>query len=303
LSRRKGRNIDGVLLLDKPLGESSNRILQQVKRLYQASKAGHTGSLDPLATGLLPICFGEATKVSAYLLNADKHYRVTGQLGVATETGDCEGEISERCEVPALSDEKLEQILAQFRGELEQIPPMYSALKHKGKRLYEIARAGEVVARKPRRIIISALRLIERSDNTITLDVSCSKGTYIRSLIEDIGKAFNSCAHVVSLRRTGVDPFVAADMVSFDRLQEVAANDPSELLSFLAPVDSALQHWPVVSLNNKQSLSLIQGQSLIWPASDDDLDWCRLYTEQAFIGIGQLENGRLYPRRLMRQVA
>jgi len=302
LSRRKGRNIDGVLLLDKPLGESSNRVLQQVKRLYQASKAGHTGSLDPLATGLLPICFGEATKVSAYLLNADKHYRVTGQLGIATETGDCEGEISERCDVPALSDEKLEQILAQFRGELEQIPPMYSALKYKGKRLYEIARAGEVVARKPRRIIISALRLIERSDDTITLDVSCSKGTYIRSLIEDIGKALNSCAHVVSLRRTGVDPFVAADMVSFDRLQEVAANDPSELLSFLAPVDSALQHWPVVSLNNKQSLSIIQGQPLSWPASDD-LGWCRLYTEQAFIGIGQLEDGRLYPRRLMRQVA
>ena len=300
--QRSGRSIHGVLLLDKPLGLSSNQILQQVKRLYQANKAGHTGSLDPLATGLLPICFGEATKVSAYLLNANKHYRVTGQLGIATQTGDSEGEISERCEVPALNDEKIEQILARFRGEYEQIPPMYSALKHQGKRLYEIARAGEVIARKPRRVVISALRLIERSDEIITLDVSCSKGTYIRSLIEDIGKALNSCAHVVSLHRTGVDPFVAADMIPFDRLQQVAANNPSELKNFLAPVDSALQHWPVVNLDNKQSLSIIQGQSLSWPASDV-LDWCRLYTKQKFIGIGQLDNGRLYPRRLMRQVA
>jgi len=300
--RRNGRNIHGVLLLDKPLGASSNQVLQQVKRLYQANKAGHTGSLDPLATGLLPICFGEATKVSAYLLNADKHYRVTGQLGVATLTGDSEGEISERREVSALTDAKLEQVLEQFRGEHEQIPPMYSALKHQGKRLYEMARAGEVVARKPRRVVISALRLIERSDDTITLDVSCSKGTYIRTLIEDIGKALDSCAHVVSLRRTGVDPFVAADMISFDQLQQVAANDPSELMSFLAPVDSALQHWPVINLNNKQSLSITQGQSLIWPTSEV-LDWCRLYSEQEFIGIGQLENGRLHPRRLMRQAA
>jgi len=187
------------------------------------------------------------------LLNANKHYRVTGQLGIATQTGDSEGEISERCEVPALNDEKIEQILARFRGEYEQIPPMYSALKHQGKRLYEIARAGEVIARKPRRVVISALRLIERSDEIITLDVSCSKGTYIRSLIEDIGKALNSCAHVVSLHRTGVDPFVAADMIPFDRLQQVAANNPSELKNFLAPVDSALQHWPVVNLDNKQS--------------------------------------------------
>jgi len=302
LRRRKGRNVDGVLLLDKPLGASSNQVLQQVKRLYQANKAGHTGSLDPLATGLLPICFGEATKVSAYLLNADKHYRVTGQLGVATQTGDSEGEVSERRKLPSLKDEELEPVLNQFRGELEQIPPMYSALKHQGKRLYEIARAGEVVARKPRRVVISALQLVERSDNTITLDVSCSKGTYIRSLIEDIGKALDSCAHVVSLRRTGVDPFVAADMVSFDRLQQVADNDPSQLMEFLAPVDSALQHWPVVSLNNKQSLSITQGQPLDWPTSDA-LDWCRLYAEQEFMGIGQFENGRLYPRRLMRQVA
>ncbi len=302
MRRRNGRNIHGVLLLDKPLGASSNQVLQQVKRLYQANKAGHTGSLDPLATGLLPICFGEATKVSAYLLNADKHYRVTGQLGVATQTGDSEGEISERCEVPALTDEKLEQVLAQFRGELEQIPPMYSALKHQGKRLYEIARAGEVVVRKPRCIVISELQLMERSKDTITLDVSCSKGTYIRTLIEDIGKALDSCAHVVSLRRTGVDPYVSADMISFDQLQQAAANDPSELMEFLAPVDSALQHWPVIHLNNKQSLSIIQGQSLSWPTSEG-LDWCRLYTEQEFMGIGQFENGRLHPRRLMRQVA
>ncbi len=302
MRRRSGRHIHGVLLLDKPLGISSNQALQQVKRLYRANKVGHTGSLDPLATGLLPLCFGEATKVSAYLLNADKHYRVTGQLGVATQTGDSEGAISERCEVPVLKDEQLEQVLARFRGELEQVPPMYSALKHQGKRLYEIARAGEVVTREPRRVVISALRLIGRSDDTITLSVSCSKGTYIRTLIEDIGKALNTCAHVVSLHRTGVDPFVAADMVSLDQLQQVAAKAPSELMNFLAPVDAALQHWPVIKLNNKQSLSIIQGQSLSWPASEV-MDWCRLYAGQEFMGIGQLENGRLYPRRLMRQVA
>ena len=298
MRRRKGRDIHGVLLLDKPPGASSNQILQQVKHIYHAKKAGHTGSLDPLATGLLPICFGEATKISAYLLNADKHYRVTGLLGIATQTGDSEGEISERCEAPVPDDEKLARTLDQFRGEIQQIPPMYSALKHNGKRLYEIARAGEVVKRKPRRVFISALRLIERSDDTITLDVSCSKGTYIRSLIEDLGKALGSCAHVVSLRRTGVDPFTATEMISLDRLQQIADNDQSELMDLLTPADSALQHWPAIDLNNRQSQSIIQGQSLDWSA-DDVIHWCRLYAEQGFIGIGQIENGRLHPRRLM----
>ena len=298
MRRRNGRNVHGVLLLDKPIGASSNQVLQQVKRLYQAKKAGHTGSLDPLATGMLPICFGEATKVSAYLLNADKHYRVTGQLGIATETGDSEGEISKRRELPYLDEQTLTQVLEQFRGEVMQVPPMYSALKHQGKRLYEIARAGEVVTREPRRVVISKLRLIEYSEDLITLDVSCSKGTYIRSLIEDIGEALGSCAHVVSLRRTGVDPFVSANMVTYDHLQRVVANDPSELTTFLAPVDSVLQHWPAVHLDSEQSQSITQGQSLSWPASDA-LNWCRIYQERDFIGIGQVESGRLHPRRMM----
>lgn len=299
MRRRGGRNIHGVLLLDKPSGASSNQVLQQVKRLFQANKAGHTGSLDPLATGLLPICFGEATKISVYLLNADKHYRVTGQLGVATQTGDSEGEISARCEAPVLDDEKLERVLDQFRGEIEQVPPMYSALKHQGKRLYEIAREGRVVERKPRRVIISALRLIDYLDDKITLDVSCSKGTYIRTLIEDLGKALGSCAHVLSLRRTGVDPFTSEEMISLQHLQQSAAKDESELMAFLTPVDSALRHWPAIKLGNKQSQSILQGQSLSWSA-DEAKDWCRLYADQDFIGIGQIENGRLHPRRMMR---
>jgi tRNA pseudouridine55 synthase len=300
MRKRNGRNVHGVLLLDKAIGASSNQVLQQVKRLYQARKAGHTGSLDPLATGMLPICFGEATKVSAYLLNADKHYRVTGQLGIATETGDSEGQISKRCELPHLDEQTLTQVLEQFRGEIKQVPPMYSALKHQGKRLYEIARAGDVVAREPRQVVISELRLIECSGDLLTLDVSCSKGTYIRSLIEDIGEALGSCAHVVSLRRTGVAPFVSANMVTYDHLQRVAANDPSGLMDFLAPVDSVLQHWPAVHLDSKQSQSITQGQSLSWPVSDV-LNWCRIYQERDFIGIGQVERGRLHPRRMMQQ--
>jgi tRNA pseudouridine55 synthase len=300
MRKRNGRNVHGVLLLDKAIGVSSNQVLQQVKRLYQARKAGHTGSLDPLATGMLPICFGEATKVSAYLLNADKHYRVTGQLGIATETGDSEGQISKRSELSHLDEQTLTQVLEQFRGEIKQVPPMYSALKHQGKRLYEIARAGEVVAREPRRVVISKLRLIEYSGDLLTLDVSCSKGTYIRSLIEDIGEALGSCAHVVSLRRTGVAPFISANMVTYDHLQRVAANDPSRLMDFLAPVDSVLQHWPAVHLDSEQSQSITQGQSLSWPVSDV-LNWCRIYQERNFIGIGQVECGRLHPRRMMQQ--
>lgn len=204
--RRRGREINGILLLDKPIGLSSNQALQRVKHLFQAAKAGHTGSLDPEATGMLPLCFGHATRVSGLLLDADKTYRVTGRLGLRTETGDMEGAVIEERPVPELTAEQMETYLAPFRGLVEQVPPMYSALKVNGKRLYALARAGEVVERKARSINFYRIELLNFDGQDFDLLVHSSKGAYIRTLIEDIGVAVGCGAVVAKLRRIGVGP-------------------------------------------------------------------------------------------------
>lgn len=302
--RRKpawSRDVHGILLLDKPVGRSSNQILQRVRRLFLAAKAGHTGSLDPLASGMLPICLGEATKVSSHLLSAAKHYRVSAALGTQTSTGDTEGETIREMAIPMLSEDCLISVIEQFTGEIEQIPPMYSALKHDGKRLYEFAREGIDVARPPRKITIYQIQLLQFDAEGLTLDVSCSKGTYIRSLIEDMAEALGTCAHVSELRRTGVDPFQNEAMVTLDRLEDIAEHQGTETLDrLLIPVDRALKQWPAVSLDATQAQRIVQGQPLPWTFEAEPLDWCRLYRDQEeFLGIGQFYDGYLLPRRMI----
>ncbi|MGB1580547.1 MAG: tRNA pseudouridine(55) synthase TruB, partial [Nevskiales bacterium] len=220
--RARGRNISGILLLDKPIGRSSNAALQEVKRLFDARKAGHTGSLDPLATGLLPICFGHATKLSGYLLDADKAYWVKARLGERTDTADAEGEVIERLPVPDLSSRSVLDVLGSFLGEQEQLPPMYSALKHEGKRLYELARAGEEVERKKRRINIYDLQLLSAQADELVMSVRCSKGTYIRTLVEDIAQALGTVGHVAALRHTAVGAFTGEQMIDLPNLHALA---------------------------------------------------------------------------------
>jgi tRNA pseudouridine55 synthase len=235
--RSSGRPINGVLLLDKPLGITSNAALQEVKRLFRAAKAGHTGSLDPLANGLLPICFGEATKMSAFLLDADKRYWVRVRLGVKTTTADAEGEVVEERPVPDLTAEQLEPVLQEFRGRISQLPPMYSAVKHQGRRLYELARQGKQVERTPRDITIYSLENRGIDGNYLTLEVHCSKGTYVRTLAEDIGMRLGCGAHVKELRRTQVGPLHDRDCVTLDCLREAAGESLASIDEFILPVE------------------------------------------------------------------
>ena len=233
------RSLDGIVLLDKPLGLSSNHALQRVKRLFAARKAGHSGSLDPLATGMLPICFGKATKLSAQLLDARKCYRFTIQLGARTATGDTEGEVVEQCPVPALDAAGIRTVLAGFTGPQMQIPPMYSALKHQGQRLYSLARQGIEIEREPRPVHLYILELEEWSADRLTLQAVCSKGTYIRVLAEDIARALGSCGHVSMLRRLWVEPFKEENMVSLETLE--AAPDPAARERWLSTETSLIK--------------------------------------------------------------
>ncbi|MGH8121089.1 MAG: tRNA pseudouridine(55) synthase TruB, partial [Gammaproteobacteria bacterium] len=214
-NRQRGRDVHGILLLDKPAGATSNHVLQQVKRLYLARKAGHTGSLDKLASGLLPLCLGEATKLSGYLLNADKAYEATCKLGVVTTTGDAAGAVIATHPVPAISGADVERVMERFRGEIQQTPPMYSALKHEGRRLYKLAYAGISVEREPRSVTIHELTHVRLNGDELEFRVHCSKGTYIRTLAEDIGRELGCGAHIKVLRRTAVGPFTAEQMVDF----------------------------------------------------------------------------------------
>jgi len=280
---------------------TSNRALQRVKHLFAARKAGHTGSLDPLATGLLPLCFGEATKISGYLLDADKRYRVRCRLGLTTTTADREGEPLERAPVPELDDAAVEAVLAKFRGPIAQIPPMYSALKHKGERLYRLARQGVEVERKPREVIIHELTLIAREGDELVLDVHCSKGTYIRTLCEDIGHALGCGAHVTELRRTALGPFVDGSMITLDELLERAEGaDFDALDALLLPVDAGLAQWPAVELTSDAAFYVRQGQPVFMPQAPSG-GWVRLYADdRAFIGMGSvLDDGRVAPKRLL----
>jgi len=299
MSRRKrGLNIHGIVLLDKPVGISSNRALQKVRGIFQARKAGHTGSLDPFATGMLPICLGEASKTAAFMLEAGKQYRASAHLGEVTSTGDVEGEVIRTCPVPELDPDKLAQTLEQFTGEIEQVPPMYSALKHQGKPLYEYARAGIEIERPARVITIHQLELVDWQAPRLTFDVRCSKGTYIRTLAEDIASALGSCGHLVELRRTVVESFETFPMVTLEQLQD--ARDHGGLQDFLLPVDAGLADWPRIDLNSIQHGKFMHGNH--FPYSDDGLRTgkVRVYgPEGDLLGLADLsDEGVLRPARV-----
>ncbi len=296
--RKSGRNIHGILLLNKPLGISSNRALQQVKRLFNANKAGHTGSLDPLATGLLPLCFGEATKVCALLLDEDKRYQVIVKLGVITDTGDSEGKIVKETPVAKFSVDEIERCLQNFRGEIEQIPPMYSALKHKGRKLYELAREGKTIERKARKISIFELELLHLTAETLTLDVCCSKGTYIRSLAEDIGLYLGCGGSVAELRRTQVGQFDIDNAVTIEQLQ---AMDFNQLQQCLLEVDRPLHGMPMIELSSQQASLIRHGQQIKIDNSKSQAvqGLVRMYSKQVFLGLGEmLLNDKLVPKKI-----
>lgn len=298
--RSKGRNVDGILLLDKPVGLTSNEALQKVKGLFRARKAGHTGSLDPLADGLLPLCFGGATKFSAFLLDADKRYRVRIRLGETTTTADAEGELIERRPVPELGSDAIEAVLERFTGSIEQLPPMYSALKYKGERLYNLARRGIEVERTPRTVEIHALRLLAWASPELDLDVHCSKGTYVRTLAEDIGVALGCGAHVSALRRTGVGPYGDASAIGLADLEARAQTGLPALDALLLPMDSALAAWPAVRLSSDTAFYLGMGQPVLVPKAPTR-GRVRLYgADGGFLGVGEiLDDGRVAPRRLL----
>lgn len=294
------RDLHGVLLLDKPVGLTSNDALQKAKRLLRARKAGHTGSLDPLASGLLPLCFGEATKVSGFLLDADKYYAVTCRLGVRTSTADAEGQVVEERPVPALDADVVERVLKHFLGETQQVPPMYSALRHKGQRLYDLAREGIEVPREPRGVIIYELTLISLGSETLSLEVRCSKGTYIRTLVEDIATALGTCAHVTVLRRQAVGPFGRdVPMHSLAELELLAERSPELLDRVLLPVDSAVAHWPKAELASEAAWYFAKGQPVFIPGCPTR-GRVRVYAARRFLGVGEIiSDGRLAPKRLM----
>ena len=298
--RRKGRRISGILLLDKPAGMSSNAALQKVKWFYKAAKAGHTGSLDPLATGLLPICLGEATKASAFLLDADKRYVTTIRLGEKTSTADAEGEVIQTAPIPVITLERLSEVLESFLGEIQQLPPMYSAVKHQGERLYKLAREGVEVERKLRTITIHDLACLDFDGINLKLDIHCSKGTYVRTLAEDISEALGTVGHVADLRRTAVGPFSDVDMVSLEQLEALAPEGFEALDRLLLPIDSGLVHWPEVRLNADAAHYLQQGQPVFCPGAPSS-GWVRIYdNEEQFLGAGEINHdGMVAPKRLM----
>lgn len=298
--RRKGRDVNGILLLDKPAGLTSNEALQKVKRLFNARKAGHTGSLDKLATGLLPICFGEATKFTSFLLEADKQYLATCRLGVNTTTGDALGEVSEKYPVPDLTEQQIQDVLGDFRGQVEQVPPMFSALKKDGKRLYELAYQGIEVERKPRKVYIYDLRLLSHDRESLELSIHCTKGTYIRTLAEDIGRKLGCGAHISALRRTGTGPFTGDEMIELASLEKISMENSGNLDKQLLCIDAALANLPAVELASSVTEYLCDGQAVIVPHAPTE-GMLRIYTENRdFIGVGEvLEDGRVAPRRLV----
>jgi len=295
--RRKGRDIHGVILLDKPAGYSSSQAVQKVRWLFQARKAGHTGSLDPFATGMLPICLGEASKTAGFMLDASKTYVAAAFLGRSTTTGDIEGETSREMKVPELDEEQINAALDEFRGEIEQVPPMYSALKHQGKPLYKLAREGLEVARKARPVTIHSLELLTWAPPILEFRAHCSKGTYIRTLAEDIAANLGSCAHLRTLRRLDVEPFREADMITLEELQSHV--DSETLQGCLLPVDSGLAGWPVVTLDEPAAVRFGHGNPVQQAVGTPGL--VRVYGPGGkLLGIGELlPSNLLKPRRLM----
>lgn len=331
---RRGRPVHGILLLDKPAGGSSNRALQRAKRLFGAAKAGHTGSLDPLATGMLPICFGEATKLSAFLLDADKGYETTIALGVTTDSADADGDVLETRRIPAeLDANSFQSVCQKFTGAQMQVPPMVSAIKIDGQRLYKLARQGKTVDRPPRPVTIHKLEVLSFSGNSARLAVRCSKGTYIRSLVSDIGEAIGCGAHVTSLRRTFVAPFEQQPMILLDTLEKMLGQLPQEPLAptsaehpdavgtvpnnpdsstmwpaldaLLLPVDAGLQHIQIVRLDKASETDFLNGNPAACTSNADadpeNEKFCRVYNSDGrLVGLGELSGSRtVSPRRVL----
>ncbi len=306
-SRRRGRPVDGIILLDKPSGLTSNDALQKVKNIYFAEKAGHTGALDPLATGMLPICFGEATKFSQYLLDSDKRYRVVAKLGERTNTSDSDGEVVEVREV-RVSLAHLEQAIASFRGETLQVPSMFSALKHQGRPLYEYAREGIEIEREARKITVYEITLIRFTGHEVEMEVHCSKGTYIRTIVDDLGELLGCGAHVTALRRIGVSNYPMERVVTLEQLEDLLETareqgiQPRELLDpLLLPLDSAVQDLPEVNLIPVVATYIMQGQAVQVPnAPIDGSVRISLGEERRFLGVGEIDDaGLVAPRRLV----
>jgi tRNA pseudouridine55 synthase len=296
--KRTKRAINGVLLLDKPLGFSSNQALQKVKWLFSAAKAGHTGTLDPLATGLLPICLGEATKFAQYVTDANKTYLATIKLGITTNTGDAEGTVLATKPVNVTKGQ-FESACAKFVGEISQTPPMYSALKHQGKALYEYARAGVEINRKERFVTIQRITIDAFEADLATITVTCSKGTYIRTLAEDIGAYLNCGAHLIGLRRTETAGYVLPQTVTIEQLEALSIEARDALL---LPVDSAIESLPKVILNADSSYCILQGQA-VWQSGKTPTGDLRLYGEdKQFLGLGFLQDdGKIAPKRLIQK--
>jgi tRNA pseudouridine55 synthase len=286
--------------VDKPAGISSNDVVQQAKRLFGAQKVGHTGSLDPLATGVLPLCFGEATKFSQYLLDADKKYWTQVRLGITTETADADGEVIAQADTSGITESQVTAALERFVGEIEQIPSMYSALKHQGQPLYKLARQGIEVERAPRRISIYSAELLQFSEASIELRVHCSKGTYIRSLAEDLGAALGCGGHVSALRRLAAGPYKEGQATTLDELREVG--DLREMDALLLPVSSAVSSWPAVRLHEDTAHYVRQGQPVQVAHAPTD-GWVQIFElaeKDRFLGVGEiLTDGRVAPRRLV----
>lgn len=296
--RSNRRRINGVLLLDKPLGVSSNTALQAAKSLYFADKAGHTGSLDPLATGLLPICFGEATKFSQYFLEADKTYVVTAQLGVRTTTSDSEGEIVSTKSVPQLSLAEIDIACGQFRGEIEQTPSIYSALKYQGKPLYYYARQGIDVPRPTRSITIYDLNILAWESPNLTLSVSCSKGTYIRTLVDDLGELLGCGAHVTILRRRAVGGLSQTGWVTIPELETMKASEAyTEMDGLISSLDQVMQSWPSIVLDDMQLIQLQQGKAIQLDVAHDTIGLFDL--SGRFVGVGEHQAGIIKSKRLI----
>ena len=289
--KKTRRDVHGVLLLDKPQGMTSNDALQKVKRLFNAKKAGHTGALDPLATGMLPICFGEATKFSQYLLDSDKRYRVIAKLGERTDTSDADGQIISTRTVN-ITQSQIEEALTHFRGDILQVPTMFSALKYQGKPLYEYARQGIVIEREARPITIYENQFIQydSTKHELTLEIHCSKGTYIRTIIDDLGELLGCGAHVIYLRRLQVSNYPIDNMITLDELQ----NEP-----MLMPVDSPLQDRPKVVLSESQGKDILLGRTVIVENSVNVETLVRIYQGQQFIGAGTQIFNKLSPKRLI----
>lgn len=296
---KKGRNVTGIIVVDKPTGRSSNHVLQQVKRLFDAKKAGHTGNLDPLATGVLPVCLGEATKISSYLLDSDKRYRATCQLGTVTDSGDSDGQVVSEHDIPELSYQQFEDTLKDFIGEQQQVPPMFSALKHQGQPLYKLARKGIEVERKARTITIYDIQLVELNEASFVVDVCCSKGTYIRTLLEDICHAIGSGGHLTALRRTEAAGYNLQQALTLEQLESVADEGIEKLDELLLSAGSALKNWPEYTIDTDMVTTLRYGQTICL-SQPPSHSLVKLFDDNGdFVGIGEMsESGVIAPKRV-----